>query len=87
MASPSSPPVRVRATRPGRIVDYFGEMFPAGNGILAFVNFLAVYLGLEAIGRTGVLRLPWKATLGGVSVALAMLLFRVTDELKDVDSD
>jgi 4-hydroxybenzoate polyprenyltransferase len=87
MVDPPSLPVHVRATRTGRIVDYLGEMFPAGNGILAFVNFLAVYLGLEAICRAGVLRLPWKAAAGGVSVALAMLLFRVTDELKDVDSD
>ena len=87
MTGPAPLPVRVRTTRPGRIVDYLGEMFPAGNAILAFVDFLAVYLGLEAIGRAGVLRLPWKAALGGVSVALAMLLFRVTDELKDVDSN
>jgi 4-hydroxybenzoate polyprenyltransferase len=87
MAPPAEAPVRIRPTRAGRLLDYLGEMFPAGNAILSFVNFLAVYLALEAESRPGALVLPWKAAMGGVAVVLSMLLFRVTDELKDVDSD
>ena len=51
------------------------------------VNFLFVYVGLQAMESADPVRLTYLSLVGAITVQLLWLLIRVYDELKDVESD
>lgn len=87
----NSPPVaavRIRPTRVGRLYDYLQEMFPPALSIPAGIAaFASVYLGVEALSGVRPLRVTPRSLGGAATVILFMLLLRVYDELKDVETD
>lgn len=77
-----------RPTRAGRLLDYLQEMFPPLVMIpAALAQFAMVYLALQALAGQAPLVITWRAVAGAVTATLFMLLFRVYDELKDVEQD
>lgn len=71
-----------------RLARYVRKMAPPTILIpFGATHFLAVYFGLQALAGSAPLRLTWRAGPGMLSVILFMLLLRVYDELKDVESD
>jgi hypothetical protein len=77
-----------RDYRAGRLADYLGEMFPPAVHVPAGVAlFGGTYLALQALGANEPLVVPWRAWFGAATIVLTMLLLRVYDELKDVDTD
>lgn len=84
MASPSAP----RASSVGRIFSYLGVMFPLPVMIpYGIASYFAVELMLQALSGAGPLRIEVRSIVGAVSYVLFLLLMRVYDELKDVESD
>ena len=78
-----APPSRVR-----RIVRYVRRMappaavIPFGAGL-----FLAVYFSLQALAGVAPLQLTWRAGPAMLTMIVFVVLLRVYDELKDVESD
>jgi len=86
--SASSITLHARPTRAGRLMDYVAAQFPLAVYIPSSVaSFLSMYLSLEALAVPGRLTVSLRAAAGAVSVLLFMLLLRVCDELKDLESD
>ncbi len=76
------------STRLGRIYGYLSEMFPPAVVIPSGVaSFAAMYFALQILGGADALSIPWRAWFGAATVVLVMLLLRVYDELKDVETD
>jgi len=77
-----------RATRAGRIAFYLKTMFPPAVMVpYGAANFLSIYFGLSALGGTGRMHVSGRVLSGATTFVLFMLLMRVYDELKDVESD
>src|SRR4051812_23834949 len=77
-----------RPTRVGRLAEYVNVMFqPALLAPAAVANFLGIDLTLRALAGVTPLQLTWRSALGAATVFLFSLLFRVQDELKDVEAD
>lgn len=77
-----------RPTRLGRIADYLGEMFPPLVYIpYGLATFCAIWFSTQALAGVEVLRLTGRSIAAGVTVVLFLLLLRVYDELKDVETD
>jgi len=71
-----------------RIATYIAEMFPPQTMVaFAAFHFLAVWFALQALNGIAPARLTWSAIRGIATVALFLLLMRLYDELKDVDTD
>jgi 4-hydroxybenzoate polyprenyltransferase len=71
-----------------RIATYIAEMFPPQTMVaFAAFHFLAVWFALHALSGITPARLTWPAARGIATVALFLLLMRLYDELKDVDTD
>ena len=71
-----------------RIATYIAEMFPPQTMVaFAAFHFLAVWFALHALGGISPARITWTAVRGIATVALFLLLMRLYDELKDVDTD
>ncbi len=89
---PTPPPVEMRPARPtrlGRLVDYVREMFPPAVTVPGGVaSFLSMYLLMQAAHLgPGPVRLTPSAAVGAATLVLVMLLLRVFDELKDLETD
>ena len=71
-----------------RIATYLAEMFPP-QVMVSFCacHFLAVWFALQALGGLAPLRLTWSSARGIATVVLFMLLMRLYDEMKDVETD
>ncbi|HYV44491.1 MAG TPA: hypothetical protein VFA20_06490 [Myxococcaceae bacterium] len=79
---------RARPTTAGRLMDYIAAQFPPAVYVPSSVaSFLSVYLSLQALALPGRMVVSLRAAAGAASVLLFMLLLRVNDELKDLDSD
>lgn len=77
-----------RPTTAGRLAEYVRTMFPPAIMVpYGIACFLAVHLALQALAGFAPLRLTARAAAGAASVVLTMLLFRIYDELKDVEND
>ena len=70
-----------------RIGVFLQARFPIPYAVLGVVSFLAVYWGCFAVDRQTQVSYSLSALIGTVSVVLMMLLMRIYDELKDVDTD
>lgn len=80
--------LHARPTRAGRLMDYVSAQFPLAVYVPSSVaSFLSVYLSLAAMASPGRLTVSLRAAAGAASVLLFMLLLRVNDELKDLESD
>jgi 4-hydroxybenzoate polyprenyltransferase len=76
-----------RSTRLGRLLDYLGEMFPLHVMLPGTVICLATnWITLSALDHHAA-RITWRVAVAAVSNMFFMLLLRVYDELKDVDTD
>ncbi len=74
--------------RRARIAEYLREMFPLPTYIpYGFAFFAAVYFTLQIFGGGQTLVVTWRAWFGATTVVLMMLLLRIYDELKDLDTD
>lgn len=72
----------------GRIATYLAEMFtPQVMVTFAACHFLAIWFTLQALGGVVPVRLTWASVRGIVTLTLFMLLMRLYDEMKDVDTD
>jgi 4-hydroxybenzoate polyprenyltransferase len=72
----------------GRIATYLAEMFtPQVMVTFCACHFLAVWFTLQALGGVAPVRLTWVSMRGIVTLTLFMLLMRLYDEMKDVDTD
>lgn len=71
-----------------RITTYLAEMFPP-QVMVTFCasHFLAVWFALQVLGGIAPVRLTWASVRGIATVTLFMLLMRLYDELKDVETD
>ena len=77
-----------RPTRAGRLVAYVEEMFPTAASLpYAAGVFAALYFGAQALDAVTPLVVSWRAVLGAATVYLFLLLLRIYDELKDVETD
>lgn len=77
-----------RRTRAGRLAEYIGEMFPVAVHVpFGFATFFATYFSLQALAGEPTLAVSVRAIVGATTIVLFMLLLRVYDELKDVESD
>ncbi|PCI44344.1 MAG: hypothetical protein COB51_10345 [Moraxellaceae bacterium] len=70
-----------------RLCVFLKERFPIPYALLGVMSFLAVYWGFFAVDGLARVSYSWSALVGTVSVVLMMLLMRIYDELKDVDTD
>ncbi len=77
------PPRRAR-----RIAIYLAEMFPP-QVMVTFCasHFLAIWLALQVLGGIAPARVTWASVRGIATVTLFLLLMRLYDELKDVETD
>lgn len=83
-----APPLRPRATRAGRLLVYVNRMFtPAVLVPVAAAAFAAVDFSIQALAGRSPIVATWRSVAGAASVLLFMLLMRVQDELKDVETD
>lgn len=82
--APAPPPGSTRASRVGR---FLGRMFPPWVLVPSGVaNVLSIHWTLDALaGRTPTV--DWRTACTSAVVVLFMLLLRVYDELKDVETD
>lgn len=72
----------------GRIATYLAEMFPPQVMVtFSACHFLAVWFSLQTLGGVAPVRFTWAPLRGIVTLTLFMLLMRLYDELKDVESD
>jgi 4-hydroxybenzoate polyprenyltransferase len=77
-----------KASRAGRINDYLALTFPPLLMLpAAAISFASVYFLLEALGRHARLEYTWSAVRAMLTCLLMSLLFRIYDELKDVETD
>jgi len=75
-------------SQPGRISAYLGEMFPPQVMVtFAACHFLAIWFALQVLGGIAPVRLTWASVRGIATVALILLLMRLYDEMKDVETD
>lgn len=75
-------------SRAARIRVYLREMCPPELVLpTGLLKFGVAYSCLQGLATTQPLRFGWRALLGGLTVGLVMLLMRIYDELKDVESD
>lgn len=71
-----------------RILSFLNRMFPPFLLVpVGLLKFLSIYLTLQALEGQTPLHLGWRGMLGALSLILFMLLLRVYDELKDVETD
>lgn len=77
-----------RRSQAGRISAYLAEMFPPQVMVtFAACHFLAIWFALQALGGIMPVRLTWASARGIATVALILLLMRLYDEMKDVETD
>ncbi|MDH4044080.1 MAG: hypothetical protein OEY20_02480 [Gemmatimonadota bacterium] len=73
---------------PARAARYIQAMFPPAVLVpVGIVQFLSVYLVLEALAGMSPLRLGGRAVIGAGSTVLWTLLIRIDDDLTDADHD
>ncbi|MBI2930647.1 MAG: hypothetical protein HYY16_03270 [Planctomycetes bacterium] len=71
-----------------RIARFLRSMFPPAVMVpYGVATFYAIHFALQALAGRAPLALTWRSVLGALSVVLFMLLMRVYDELKDVETD
>jgi 4-hydroxybenzoate polyprenyltransferase len=77
-----------RGTRAGRLADFLNVMFPPLVYIpYGAATFFSIYLSTQAAVAPAALRVTWRAAAGAATYVLLLLLLRVYDELKDVETD
>ena len=75
-------------SRATRVRVYLREMCPPQIVLpTGLLKFGVAYVCLQGLATTQPLGFGWRALLGGLTVGLVMLLMRIYDELKDVESD
>lgn len=83
-----APPPPPGSTRASRLAGYVQRMFPplvlVPSGLS---NVLSIHWALDALAGTRPVVVTWRTLLCAVAVVLFMLLLRVYDELKDVETD
>ncbi len=74
---------------PSRILVYLKEVYPLQKAALAAMFFTSAWYGISLLHRKGAstITLPFVPVSGMVTVVLMLLLLRIMDDLKDVETD